>query len=516
MLENQTSLNQTNSLELENSSLKALIKAKDEKLRSFETQVNWLTEQLNTLKRSKFGKKSEKWETKEQLLMVFNEVEVETAKEEGSSETKETPVKPHTRKNRGHRKALPQNLSREVVKLELPESELTTETGESLKIIGWEVSEKLKYEPSKISVIQYHRAKYGVDSGDYVKTAPPVPSIIPKGIATPELLAAIMVGKYADGLPLYRMEEIFNRQDVELNRTTMARWVVQVAQSLIPIRNVLADWMFASYCIACDETAVQVLKEKGRSPESKSWMIVRTTPYDKRRIALFDYTTSRSRTTIRELMADYEGRLQCDGLNIYDDLESEKLLRFGCHMHSRRKFEQAATEGAKAGRTIASQVMDIYSKLYQFEGKIKDSFPEEKVKKRREEQKPLLEEIKKIVEMNQNKVPSKSKLGEAFIYYNNNYETLSRYIEDGRVGPDNGEVERIIRKFAIGRNAWLFSDTPEGAEASSLIYSLIITAKINGVNPYKALVKIITEIPMAKDIEDYETLANYIVMPDST
>jgi len=185
-------------------------------------------------------------------------------------------------------------------------------------------------------------------------------------------------------------------------------------------------------------------------------------------------------------------------------------------MHSRRKFDQAANDGAKAGRTIGSQVMDIYSKLYEFEEKIKDRSLEEKVKKRREDQKPLLEEIKKIVENNYNKVPSKSKLGEAFIYYNNNYETLIRYIEDGRVGPDNGEVERIIRKFAIGRNAWMFSDTSEGAEASSLIYSLVITAKINGVNPYKSLVKIITEIPMAKNIEDYEALADYIVTPDST
>ena len=516
MSEKQASLNQTNSLEIEIQSLRALLKREQEKNKTYEAQVNWLTEQLNTLKREKFGKKSEKWETKEQLLMVFNEAETEAVKDDESSEATETPVKPHTRKARGHRKALPENLEREIVKMELPESELISENGEPLKIIGWEISEKLKYEPSKISVIQYHRAKYGIDSGDYVKTTPPVPSVIPKGIATPELLAAILVGKYADGLPLYRMEDIFKRQDIELNRTTMARWVIQVAQTLMPIRNILSDWLFSSYCIACDETALQVLKEKGRSPESKSWMIVRTTPYDKKKVALFDYTTSRSRATIKDLMSGYEGKLQCDGLNIYDILETEKVSRFGCNMHSRRKFDQAANDGAKAGRTIGSQVMDIYSKLYEFEEKIKDRSLEEKVKKRREDQKPLLEEIKKIVENNYNKVPSKSKLGEAFIYYNNNYETLIRYIEDGRVGPDNGEVERIIRKFAIGRNAWLFSDTPEGAEASSIIYSLIITAKINGFNPYKALVKIITEIPMAKNIEDYEALANVIVTPDST
>jgi transposase len=507
------SLLKSNSLEIENESLRALLKKEQEKSKLYETQVNWLTEQLNTLKRSKFGKKSEKWETKEQLLMVFNEAEVEAGKEE-DSEVTETAVNAHTRKNRGHRKPLPENLSREICKVELPESERFSDSGESLKVIGWEVSEKLKYEPAKMSVIEYHRAKYGIDCGDYVKTAPPVPSIIPKGIATPELLAAVLVGKFADGLPLYRMEEIFQRQDIELSRSTMGRWVIQAAQAMMPIRNILSDWMFSSYCIACDETKVQVLKEKGRSPETNSWMIVRTTPYDFKKIALFDYSVSRSQATIRDLLAGYEGRLQCDGLNIYNGVE--KLLRFGCHMHSRRKFEQAAVDGAKAGKIIANEIMNIYSKIYESEEKIKDIFPEEKVKRRREEQTPLLEKIKSMAEEHQNKIPHKSKLGEAFVYYLNNYETLIRYIDDGKIGPDNGEVERIIRKFAIGRNAWLFSDTPEGAEASSIMYSLIITAKINKVNPYKALVKILTKIPLAKSIEDYEALANLIVTPDST
>lgn len=492
--------------------LERLLCQEQEKSKHYEGQINWLTEQLKTLKRTQFGKKSESWESEDQLVMVFNEVEVESKKPEPEEEPA-TEVKAHERKNRGHRKALPKNLSREVVRIELPESEQVSETGEKLKVIGWEVSEKLKYEPAKMSVIEYHRAKYGVASGDYEKTAPPVPSVIPKGIATPELLSAIVTSKYCDGLPLYRIEEIFNRFEVSLSRTTMARWMIQVAEALMPIRNVLVDRMFASYAVASDETSMQVLKEDGRAAETKSWMIVRSTPCEDRKVILFDYSTSRSGSTLKSLFADYEGRLLCDGLESYSAIESEKVIRFGCHMHARRKFEQAAKDGAKSGQGIASRVMLLYKKLYDFEEVISEKAPEEKVICRQRDQGPLLEEIKRIIDDHKNRVPDKSKLGEAFRYYANEYEYLTRYLDDGRMPMDNGYIERAIRKFAIGRNNWLFADTPDGADASALLYSLVITAKLNGVNPYKALTTIIEKVPLAKTIEDYEHLTQLILSP---
>ena len=213
-------LSEDQNMALRIAELEALLLKKDEKLKNYESQVSWLTEQLKTLKRNQFGSKSERWESKEQLK--FNEAEVEARSPIPEKDDYVIEVKGHTKKVRGHRKPLPENLPREIIKIELATEEHVTEQGEKLKVIGWEISEKLKYEPSQISVIEYHRAKYGVDSGDYIKTAPPVPSVIPKGIATPELLAAIVVGKYADGLPLYRLEEIFERQGVELGRTTMS------------------------------------------------------------------------------------------------------------------------------------------------------------------------------------------------------------------------------------------------------------------------------------------------------
>lgn len=514
MSKSETLFSSEQEMALRIAELEALLVKKDEKLKNYESQMSWLTEQLKTLKRNQFGTKSERWESQEQLK--FNEAEVESQSPIPEKDDYTVEVRGHTKKVRGHRKPLSENLPREVVKIELPESEQVTEQGEKLKVIGWEISEKLKYEPAQISVIEYHRAKYGVDSGDYAKTAPPIPSVIPKGIATPELLAAIIVGKYSDGLPLYRLEEIFVRHDVELSRTTMARWMVQVATALIPVRNVLSDRMFAAHAIACDETSVQVLKENGRSAESKSWMIVRATPCEKNKIVLFDYSTSRSGEVMKNLFAGYEGRLLCDGLDVYNGLESETLVRFGCHMHARRKFEQAAKDGAKSGKTMAAQVMDIYKKLYDFEEKIRGHAPDEKIKARLRDQKPLLEEIKQIAESNVSKVPDKSKLGQAFKYYLNEYAYMARYLDDGQMEPDNGFTERAIRKFAIGRNNWLFSDTSDGAEASSLLYSLVVTAKLNGINAYKAISKIITEIPLAKTLEDYERLADVILTPEES
>lgn len=488
------------------------IKEKDALLKRYEQQISWLTEQINSLNRGKFGSKSERWETEEQMLLL-NEAELESQNPDQDGDDEEViVVKGHVKK-RGHRRALPDNLQREVIKLELPEGERVDADGTPLKIIGWEISEKLKYEPSKMSVVQYHRAKYGVDGGDYVKTTPQVPSVIPKGIATPELLAAIITAKYADGLPLYRMESIFGRQDVNLSRGTMARWVVQVARALEPIRNVLLDRFYECGYVGCDETAVQVLKENGRKAETKSWMIVRSTPVAAKKIILFDYSVSRSAATMKDFFADYEGVLQTDGLNSYDDLESEKVKCIGCNMHGRRRFEAAAKDGAKSGKSLAVTGLNFYQKIYDLEEEIRDKTPEEKKKARDEIARPLFTETKAWAELNLKKVPDKSKIGEAFRYFINQNEKLMGYLSRGDLNPDNGFTERAIRKFAIGRNNWMFSDTAAGADASALLYSLAVTAKANGVNIYRALTKILTDLPLAKTCEDYERLADLILTP---
>ena len=497
--------------------LKRQVSLGAEKLQFLKDENAWLREQINELRRGQFGSRSERWESQEQMSFL-NEAELESTNPDEKSDevSHEVKVSGYTKRVRGHREPLLKNLTREIIKIELPLAEQVSAEGLPLKVIGWEISEKLKYTPAQISVVEYHRAKYGVDSGDYVKTAKPLPSLIPQGIATPELLAAIIIGKYGDGLPLYRMEEIFGRHGIELSRGSMARWVIKVAAACRPIWNILAERLHESFYVAVDETSVQVLKETGRKAEAKSWMWVRSTPFGPQKIILFDYTTNRDGDIAQNLFLDYRGFLQSDGLNIYEKTQNENVIRIGCNMHGRRGFEKAKVDGAKSGQSLGEEGLVFYKKLYDLEEEIRGKDPDEKYKIRNEMAKPIWDQMKSWNDENIKKVPKKSKIGQAVHYFANQYELLIGYLQDGRLEIDNGFTERAIRKFAIGRNNWMFSDTPEGADASSLLYSLVVTAKVNKVNLYKALVKIFTDLPMAEDLEHYERLAEVILSPALT
>jgi len=505
------------------SGLKSLIAKKDERIVHYESEVERLQEIIRGLQRQAFGTKSERWISQDQGELLFNEAEAEAAKpqDDGAEESAEgdgVKVGGHTRK-RGKRKPLPENLPRKVVTVELPESERVDEDGVPLKVIGREISEKLVYTPAAMEVIEYHRLRYGRDVGDPVKTAPPVPAIIPKGIATPSLLSGIVVHKYSDGLPLYRLEDVFTRSGVELSRGSMARWMIRTGEACQPIWNVLEDRFFASGYGSCDETHTQVLKEKGRLAESRSWMWVRATPADDKKVVLFDYDPHRSGDVAKRLLESFEGFLQVDGYGAYNwTVKTGKIIRLGCNMHGRRGFEDALKNGAKHGQSLAEQGMRYYRRLYDLEEipKKKGMSWEERFEYRQKQEVPLWEEMKSWAEENSPKVPPSSKIGEAFGYFLREYGYLRAYLQHGKLEPDNGFIERMIRKFGLGRNAWLFSDTVEGAKASAVLYSLVITAKVNAVNPYLALTKIFELLPAARTADDYERLANLLLSPDAT
>ena len=499
-------------LKIEVQGLRALAEKEREGKKLYEEENTRLLEIIRDFKRSKFGKKSERWESDEQ--MVFNEAEVESRKpdplgEEDADEQLIT-VKGHTKKKRGHRGALPDTLPREEVIIELPESERVAADGTPLKIIGYELSEKLSYEPAKTKVIVYKRAKYGADTGDYEKTAPPLPSIIPKGIATAELIASVVVEKYGYGMPLYRQEYKFDQMGVDLTRQTMARWVVKSAEACMPVWNILSERLMECFYVSCDETHTQVLKEKDRKAESKSWMWVRSTPYGKNKIVIFDYDPHRSGAVAKRLLEEFTGYLQVDGYGSYNILEKH-VIRIGCNMHGRRYFEKAKTIGAKTGQNLAEVALAFYKKLYDHEEKIRSLPPDERHRLREEIQRPIWNEFKQWADANRNKVPPKSKIGEAFKYFSSEYKYLIGYLKDGRLEMDNGFAERAIRKFAIGRNNWMFADTEAGAHASAMFYSLLCTAKVNDVKIFEAMKYLFTEIPKATTIEDFERLADVIM-----
>ena len=497
-------------LKIENQDLRRKVDSKDEKLKQFESEVSRLHEILRDLKRQRFGAKSERWESSEQL--VFNEAEIESRKPDLDGDAADVIEVNAHKKKRGHRRALPAELEREIIKVELPESERFDKDGTPLKVLGYEVSEKLSYEPAKTKVIEYHRARYGVDSGDYVKTAPPVASIIPQGIATAELLASVVVEKYGYGMPLYRQEYKFDQMGVDLTRQTMARWVVRSAEACMPVWNVLCERLLDSFYVSADETHTQVLKEAGRKPESKSWMWVRCVPTGKNKIVLFDYDPHRSGEVAKRLLEHFKGFVQVDGYGSYNVLEKNiEIVRIGCNMHGRRYFEKAFKTGAKSGTKLAAIGLKFYKRLYDHEEIVRSLSPEERHRCRQEIQKPIWGEFKAWVDDNYKKVPPKSKVGEAFKYYLDEYQYLTGHLKDGRLEMDNGFAERVIRKFAIGRNNWMFPDTEAGANASAMFYSLLCTAKVNDVNIYDAMKYLFNEIPKATTIEDFERLADVIM-----
>ncbi len=511
--------------------LKLQRKNDQEKLKHYEEEIERLNEMLNGLKRSKYGKKSERHIIADQLL--FNEAEAlaknlkpvfydeiilggdaaNTDINPDDTNTKEITVKEHTKKVRGHRKPLPKDLPREVLSIELPESERISRDGVTpLKIIGYEVSEKLVYEPAVVKVLEIHRAKYGVEVGDYEKTAPHQLAIIPRSFVTPELAASIITQKYAYGLPLYRQEDMFLELGIDIPRQTQSRWVMAHAEALMPIFNILNDRLLSSTYISCDETYTQVLKENGKSAESKSYMWVRSTPHAKNKIILFEYSPSRSSEVAKKLFEDFKGYVQVDGYAGYNFLEDQDgVFRIGCNMHGRRYFEQAKTDGAKSGKTLAEVGLKYYQQLYDLDDESKKLDLAEKQKHRLDKHKPIWDEFKTWVDGHIKRVPPKSKLGKALNYFTNEYEYLIGYLKDPTLEIDNGFVERAIRKFAIGRNNWMFSDTEAGADASSMFYSMLCTANVNGVKPFNLLRHLFQEIPKAKTLENIENLADIIM-----
>jgi transposase len=314
-----------------------------EKEQHYQSQIDRLHEQIRLLRSKLFGRKTEKYvEAGQDQLRLFDEIE-QAATDNGQEE--QTTVSSHKRKKPG-RKPLPEDLPRIEVVHDLPEEEKVCACGCELTKIGEEVSEKLDYIPAKLQVIKHIRYKYackgceGIDSdGGAVKIAPPPVQIIPKGIATPGLLAQILVSKFCDALPFYRQEKIFSRLGIEIPRATMANWAIKVFEQCRPLTEILRSEILSGPLVNIDETTVQVLKEPDRDNTAKSYMwIFRGGPPDKPTL-LYQYHPSRSGQVPKNFLDDYQGYIQTDGYSGYDALGAQKgIVHVGCWAHVRRKF----------------------------------------------------------------------------------------------------------------------------------------------------------------------------------
>jgi transposase len=464
------------------------------------------------LKRCKFGSQSERVEDIAPDQLLFNEIEKEAARLPDHSG--ETEMITYTRKKgRAQKKPFPEHLPREERIIDLPEEQKTCpHDGHRLKEIGEDRTEKLKTIPAQTSVVVEVKKKYACPFCESHMAQAKTNALLPGTIATPELLAFIVYSKFFQGLPLYRLEEQFRLQGIALTRGTMARWLVQSYEHLLPLYNLLQDHAFASRYMAIDATHVQVLKEPGRKAQTKSFMWARGSP--EKGIVLFDYDPSGGGRVAERLVAGFKGALQADAHRGYGTLDRKELLLLGCMMHSRRRFHKAWLLAEKKPG-LASEGLAMFRWLYDKEEsyKKKGLTPAERKTMRDREIAPSLEALKQWCETRLPRVPKSSPLGNAMNYYIEEYAELSAFLADGRYEMDNGWLERTIRKFAIGRNAWLFCDTVEGAQASSLLYSLAITAKLNGKNPFEVMTEIFAHLPDARTVDDYEQLVQTMLSP---
>ena len=490
----------------------------------YHNEIERLKEENKVLRACLFGRKSEKLPSPSPPNQgtLFDMPEPEESPVE-----KEIEIRPHKRRKPG-RKPISDDLPREEVVIDIPEEEKTCACGAPLVRIGEEVSEKLDIIPAKMKVIRTIRFKYackkceGTTSEETpsVKIAPAPLELIPGSMATPGLLAYILTAKFVDHIPFYRQEQQFARLGVDISRTNMSNWAIKVAKACQPLLNLCKEEVLEGNYVHIDETTVQVLKEPDRAPTTKSYMWVFKRGDPDRPILVYEYHATRSGEVAKTFLEGYQGYVQTDGFSGYDFLDHlDGVVHVGCWAHARRKFMDVLKASGKNRKRPGSAdiALDYIKRLYRIEHKAKDGglSPEERHRLRQKEAKPLLAGFYDWLKKRSSQVPPKSLIGKAISYTLSQWDRLTAYLKDGILSMDNNAAENAIRPFVVGRKNWLFAGTPEGAEASALLYSLIETAKANGLEPYTYLRYIFSKLPLAQKIEDYEALLPWNLTPET-
>jgi transposase len=490
-------------LVLEKTARNAQLTTENERYRS---QVDILQEQLNIALAKRFASRSEQLSPDQ--IRLFDEAEstLLAAVEIDIEET--VTVSPHGRK-KGGRKPLPTHLPRVDVIHELAEAERRCDhNGKILAEIGEVVSEQLDIVPATIQVLRHIRKQYACDCGQCIKTAPLPAQPIPKSMASPGLLAHIAVCKYVDGLPLYRQETILNRINVDIPRGTKASWMSKVGTLVQPLINLMRDRLLDHDIIQMDETRVQVLKEAGRRAQSQSYLWVQRGGPPDGRVILYDYDPSRSGAVPQRLLAGYRGYLQTDGYDGYNAVVATNgLKQLGCMAPARRRFDEAVkAQGKNKRRGKAWRGLSLIQKLYRVEKQARPMSADERHAYRIVHAKPVLDEMRGWLDAVLPQVLPNGAVGKALNYLHNEWDKLTRYLDDGRLEIDNNLCENAVRPFVIGRKAWLFSDSVAGVNASANLYSLLETAKSHGLEPYAYLREIFTKLPGATTVDAIEAL----------
>ena len=416
--------------------------------------------------------------------------------------------KPAVKPARGKRAPLPAQLERVDVVHDVPASARTCPCGTPMVEIGQDISEQLDIVPMQVRVLRHIRKRYGCPKGDQAPISAPVPAqVLPKSNASNDLLAMLLVTKYVDGLPLARFEYVLARAGVTVPRQTLARWVIGTARALQPIANLMRDVLLGHDVIHMDETPVQVLKEPGRAPSSKSQMWVQRGGPPGKPVILFEYDPSRAQAVPLRLLEGWKGHLMADGLESYGAIAfCEGVTRLGCWAHARRRFVDASKVLPAGKRGRAHEALALIGKLYAIERDARELSDAARLAQRQSRSRAVLDELRRWLDQMLPTVPPTSVLGGALGYLHRQWPRLIPYLARGDLPIDNNPAENAIRPFVVGRKAWLFSDTQAGARASALIYSLVETTKANGMEPYLWLRNALRALPTATTVEHFEAL----------
>ena len=466
--------------------------------------IEKLKVQLATLRRSRFGRSSEKLEGEiEQLELLIGELETDQAEAESRAEV--DPVRPDPAKPRPRRAAvrrpLPAHLPREIVTHALP-CACPGCGGTTFSRIGQDEREVLEYVPSSFKVIRHIRPKLSCRACESI-VQPPMPSLpIERGLPGPGLIAHVLVSKYCDHTPLHRQTGIYAREGVELDRATLADWVGAAVFLLAPLAEAIGRHVRAGTVLHADDTPVPVLSPGlGRTKTGRLWILVRDErPWGSPSppATLYRYSADRRGVHAEALLASCRGFLHADGYAGFDKLYAPTtpaggpgLIEVACWSHARRKFYDVYQATASP---IALEALERIAALFAIEAAIRGRAPDDRLAARQEHARPRLDGLQAFLDTSLARISGKSSLAQAIRYTLSRWTALTRYLVDGRLEVSNNAAERGIRPLALGRKNYLFCGSDAGGQRAACLYTIIETAKMNGLNPEAYLADLLARI----------------------
>lgn len=489
-------------------------KAQADKIRRLEAEILWYKQQFGLAQKRLYGPSSEKSPVGQEE-MLFNEAEACASPTLPDPETES--ITYTRRKAAGKRERDTADLPVENIEYELTEEEqVCPECTGPLHKMGVDVSQEIKIIPAQVVLVKHNRGKYACRQCERNEIKTPIVSApMPKlaftnSLASPSAVAYIMSQKFVEGSPLYRQEQSLLRLGFVLSRQSMANWMMAGAEWLEQITRRMKTKLLESGVLHADETPLQVLKEEGRRAQQTSFMWLYRSGRDGPPIVLYDYQETRASEHPCRFLSGYSGFVHVDGYQVYEALTGAKLV--GCWAHARRYFVEGLAVLSPMTRlkadTAARIGLEYCDKLFKIERDLKEATPEERFAGRQARSKLVLDEFRTWLDKASVGVLDKCATGKAIRYCINQWTKLNAFMGDGRLELSNNRAERSIKPFVIGRKNWLFADTPRGADASATIYSIVETAKENGINPLAYITHLFETLPNMnwQDPEALDTL----------